>query len=152
METRFSLRVGYSSQYYSIIKRNVLIILHWSIETITIIFCFLWPGTGGSISNMYAFLAARHKMFPGYKEQGLHSIKGQLVMYTSNQVRTRSVSREVYLFQCFLDSCQSSDLDVHYFWIGIFFFFISSGLNLFRRWQNRSARLLWRGTSVSPAA
>lgn len=37
---------------------------------------------------MYAFLAARHKMFPGYKEQGLHSIKGQLVMYTSNQVRT----------------------------------------------------------------
>ncbi|XP_060848269.1 glutamate decarboxylase isoform X1 [Rhopalosiphum padi] len=40
---------------------------------------------GGSISNMYAFLAARHKMFPGYKEQGLHSIKGQLVMYTSNQ-------------------------------------------------------------------
>lgn len=45
---------------------------------------------GGSISNMYAFLAARHKMFPGYKEQGLHSIKGQLVMYTSNQVRARN--------------------------------------------------------------
>lgn len=46
---------------------------------------------GGSISNMYAFLAARHKMFPGYKEQGLHSIKGQLVMYTSDQVRARTV-------------------------------------------------------------
>ncbi|KAG8235832.1 hypothetical protein J437_LFUL016093 [Ladona fulva] len=40
---------------------------------------------GGSISNLYAFLAARHRMFPGYKEKGLHSIKGQLVMYTSDQ-------------------------------------------------------------------
>lgn len=49
----------------------------------------VFPAAGGSISNMYAFLAARHKMFPGYKEQGLHSIKGQLVMYTSNQVRAR---------------------------------------------------------------
>lgn len=38
---------------------------------------------GGSISNLYAFLAARHRMFPGYKEKGLHSIKGQLVMFTS---------------------------------------------------------------------
>ncbi|XP_075218103.1 glutamate decarboxylase [Lycorma delicatula] len=40
---------------------------------------------GGSISNLYAFLAARHRMFPGYKEKGLHSIKGQLVMFTSDQ-------------------------------------------------------------------
>ncbi|XP_046682896.1 glutamate decarboxylase isoform X2 [Homalodisca vitripennis] len=40
---------------------------------------------GGSISNLYAFLAARHRMFPGYKEKGLHSIKGQLVMFTSEQ-------------------------------------------------------------------
>jgi len=43
---------------------------------------------GGSISNLYAFLAARHKMFPGYKEKGLTSIKGQLVMFTSDQVTT----------------------------------------------------------------
>lgn len=50
---------------------------------------YVFPA-GGSISNMYAFLAARHKMFPGYKEQGLHSIKGQLVMYTSNQVRAHN--------------------------------------------------------------
>ena len=42
---------------------------------------------GGSISNLYAFLAARHKMFPKYKEQGLTSIDGQLVMFTSTQVK-----------------------------------------------------------------
>ncbi|XP_063237545.1 glutamate decarboxylase [Bacillus rossius redtenbacheri] len=40
---------------------------------------------GGSISNLYAFLAARHKLFPGYKEKGIHSIAGQLVMFTSDQ-------------------------------------------------------------------
>ncbi|KAF5279653.1 hypothetical protein FQA39_LY18257 [Lamprigera yunnana] len=40
---------------------------------------------GGSISNLYAFLAARHKMFPDYKEKGIASIKGQLVMFTSDQ-------------------------------------------------------------------
>jgi len=42
---------------------------------------------GGSISNLYAFLAARHKMFPYYKEKGLSAIGGQLVMFTSDQVR-----------------------------------------------------------------
>ncbi|CAH1163816.1 unnamed protein product [Phaedon cochleariae] len=40
---------------------------------------------GGSISNLYAFLAARHKMFPNYKEKGIATIQGQLVMYTSDQ-------------------------------------------------------------------
>ncbi|KAF5274780.1 hypothetical protein FQR65_LT00363 [Abscondita terminalis] len=40
---------------------------------------------GGSISNLYAFLAARHRMFPQYKEKGIASIKGQLVMFTSDQ-------------------------------------------------------------------
>ncbi|XP_065336093.1 glutamate decarboxylase [Cloeon dipterum] len=40
---------------------------------------------GGSISNLYAFLAARHKMFPQYKEKGLTSVPGQLVMFTSDQ-------------------------------------------------------------------
>lgn len=41
---------------------------------------------GGSISNLYAFLAARHKMFPSYKERGLSAVGGQLVMFTSDQV------------------------------------------------------------------
>ncbi|XP_058794076.1 glutamate decarboxylase isoform X3 [Phymastichus coffea] len=40
---------------------------------------------GGSISNLYAFLAARHKMFPEYKERGLAAIGGQLCMFTSDQ-------------------------------------------------------------------
>lgn len=40
---------------------------------------------GGSISNLYAFLAARHRMFPDYKQKGLSVIPGQLVMYTSDQ-------------------------------------------------------------------
>ncbi|XP_050301201.1 glutamate decarboxylase isoform X1 [Anthonomus grandis grandis] len=40
---------------------------------------------GGSISNLYAFLAARHKMYPNYKEKGIATIQGQLVMFTSDQ-------------------------------------------------------------------
>lgn len=40
---------------------------------------------GGSISNLYAFLAARHKMFPGYKEHGARALPGELVMFTSDQ-------------------------------------------------------------------
>ncbi|KAL1132080.1 hypothetical protein AAG570_010038 [Ranatra chinensis] len=41
---------------------------------------------GGSISNLYAFLAARHHMFPGYKEKGQAMLgSSQLVMFTSDQ-------------------------------------------------------------------
>lgn len=40
---------------------------------------------GGSISNLYAFLAARHKMFPNYKEHGARALPGELVMFTSDQ-------------------------------------------------------------------
>lgn len=40
---------------------------------------------GGSISNLYAFLAARHKMFPAYKEHGSKVIPGELAMFTSDQ-------------------------------------------------------------------
>lgn len=40
---------------------------------------------GGSISNLYAFLAARHKMFPEYKLHGSKVIPGELVMFTSDQ-------------------------------------------------------------------
>ena len=38
---------------------------------------------GGSISNMYALMIARHKMFPQHKSHGMRAIKGQLIMYTS---------------------------------------------------------------------
>lgn len=40
---------------------------------------------GGSISNLYAFLAARHRMFPDYKEKGAKCLPGELVMFTSDQ-------------------------------------------------------------------
>lgn len=40
---------------------------------------------GGSIANLYAFLCARHKKFPGYKEHGPRVLPGDLVMFTSDQ-------------------------------------------------------------------
>ena len=41
---------------------------------------------GGSISNMYALMIARHKLFPQHKKYGMRAIKGQLMMYTSQHV------------------------------------------------------------------
>lgn len=41
---------------------------------------------GGSVSNLYAAMAARHKMFPDYKEHGLRHLPGQLIMFTSMHV------------------------------------------------------------------
>ena len=41
---------------------------------------------GGSISNMYALMIARHKLFPQHKKYGMRAIKGQLIMYTSQHV------------------------------------------------------------------
>jgi glutamate decarboxylase len=38
---------------------------------------------GGSVSNMYALMIARHKLFPMHKKYGMRAIKGQLIMYTS---------------------------------------------------------------------
>lgn len=40
---------------------------------------------GGSVANLYAFLCARHKKFPKYKEQGPRVLNGSLVMFTSDQ-------------------------------------------------------------------
>jgi len=40
---------------------------------------------GGSIANLYAFLCARHKKYPGYKEHGPRILPGDLVMFTSDQ-------------------------------------------------------------------
>ena len=41
--------------------------------------------TGGAISNLYAVIVARHKMFPNYKTQGLKAFP-QFVLYTSEHV------------------------------------------------------------------
>ena len=41
---------------------------------------------GGSISNMYALMIARHQLYPQHKKYGMRAIKGQLMMYTSQHV------------------------------------------------------------------
>ncbi|XP_046915209.1 glutamate decarboxylase isoform X2 [Dermatophagoides farinae] len=38
---------------------------------------------GGAISNLYAVIAARQKMFPEYKSKGLRALPQQLVLFTS---------------------------------------------------------------------
>merc|ERR1711910_223323 len=38
---------------------------------------------GGSISNMYALIIARHKIFPAHKEKGMMALTSQPVCYTS---------------------------------------------------------------------
>ena len=41
---------------------------------------------GGSISNMYALIIARHRFFPQHKHQGMRAIKEHLIVYTSEEV------------------------------------------------------------------
>ena len=41
---------------------------------------------GGSISNMYALIIARHKIFPAHKEKGMMALTSQPVCYTSKHV------------------------------------------------------------------
>ena len=41
---------------------------------------------GGSISNMYAIIIARHKLFPEHKKKGMRAVPAQLVIYTSEHV------------------------------------------------------------------
>ena len=53
---------------------------------------------GGSISNMYALMIARHKIFPQHKKYGMRAIKGQLIMYTSQHVRKHILSKSFILF------------------------------------------------------
>ena len=42
---------------------------------------------GGSISNMYALIIARHRFYPQHKHHGMRAIKEHLVVYTSEDVR-----------------------------------------------------------------
>ena len=42
---------------------------------------------GGTISNLYAVLAARHRKYPRVKSEGLQSLPGPLVMFTSEHVK-----------------------------------------------------------------
>ena len=43
---------------------------------------------GGSISNMYAIIIARHKHFPGHKQRGMLGLQQTPVLYTSRHVST----------------------------------------------------------------
>lgn len=45
----------------------------------------LYCSLGGAISNMYAMLLARYKMFPEVKEKGMSSVP-RLVAFTSEHV------------------------------------------------------------------
>ena len=49
---------------------------------------------GGSISNMYALMIARHKLYPQHKAHGMRAIKGQLIMYTSKHVSILRISHK----------------------------------------------------------
>jgi len=40
---------------------------------------------GGSISNMYALIIARHRLFPQHKHEGMRAIHEHLVVYTSEE-------------------------------------------------------------------
>ena len=42
---------------------------------------------GGSISNMYAIIIARHKHFPQHKQSGMVGLGKTPVLYTSKHVR-----------------------------------------------------------------
>ena len=53
---------------------------------------------GGSISNMYALMIARHKLFPQHKKYGMRAIKGQLMMYTSQHVSIDQKIRRILKF------------------------------------------------------
>ena len=56
---------------------------------------------GGSISNMYALIIARHRFYPQHKHHGMRAIKEHLVVYTSEDVRIFFVlifSSTIFLF------------------------------------------------------
>lgn len=67
---------------------------------------------GGSISNLYAFLAARHKMFPNYKEHGSRALPGDLVMFTSDQCHY-SIKSCAAVCGLGTDNCVSVPSDEH---------------------------------------
>lgn len=61
----------------------------------------LWT-PGGAISNMYAMLIARFKMFPEVKEKGMAAIP-RLVAFTSEHVCVSVFSYPLHLFVLIYD-------------------------------------------------
>ncbi len=60
---------------------------------------------GGSISNMYALIVARHRYFPEAKNKGISGISEPVAIYTSEQVSSllkhgfQTFKRKLF-FQC----------------------------------------------------
>lgn len=54
--------------------------------------CVLLCTLGGAISNMYAMLTARFKMFPEVKEKGMAAVP-RLIAFTSEHVRVSVFSK-----------------------------------------------------------
>lgn len=54
--------------------------------------CVLLCTLGGAISNMYAMLIARFKMFPEVKEKGMAAVP-RLIAFTSEHVRVSVLSK-----------------------------------------------------------
>ena len=46
---------------------------------------------GGSISNMYALIIARHRYYPNHKHHGMRAILEHLIVYTSEEVSFISI-------------------------------------------------------------
>ena len=64
---------------------------------------------GGSISNMYGLLCARHKFFPEFKSKGL--LNTPIAVYTSAQVRAYKRLCYLYYSKCILSATiQSKEL------------------------------------------
>ncbi|XP_076071397.1 glutamate decarboxylase 1-like [Mytilus galloprovincialis] len=64
---------------------------------------------GGSISNLYGMLSARHKRFPSVKYSGMSS-KGDIVVYTSEQSHF-SINKAAMLLGIGLDNVIAVDCD-----------------------------------------
>ena len=62
---------------------------------------------GGSISNMYALIIARHRFYPQHKHHGMRAIKEHLVVYTSEDVR-------IFSFQFLLESSFYISCNIYY--------------------------------------
>lgn len=64
---------------------------------------------GGSISNMYALIIARHKFFPEHKRKGMSAINGRVAIYTSEQchysIRGGAATIGLGLDSCFAVEC-----------------------------------------------
>merc|ERR1719347_1509428 len=67
---------------------------------------------GGSISNMYAVIIARHKQFPEHKQQGMRAIPAQLICYTSKHSHY-SLKGAASTVGLGLDNCREVPVDSH---------------------------------------